>query len=295
MTSSAQPIDIDSYWEYDDPAASEQRFQAALEHAEGDGQLELLTQIARTHGLRGNFEHAHQILDQVEPQLADAGPRPAVRYQLERGRTFNSSGETEQARALFEQAWELAGKEQLEGLAVDAAHMLAITYGGTEQAIEWNRKGLEIARSSQAPKAISLVPAMLNNGAWDLHEMGRYQEALELFEEAEQAWTARGKDRQIQIARWSVARCLRSLERFEQALEIQRQLEAEHQAAGTSGGYVFEELAELLAALPRADEARGYFKKAYDELSKDDWFTENEAERLASLKARAQSSWSPSK
>lgn len=287
MSASAQPIDIDSYWEYSDPAASERRFQAALEHAEGDDELELLTQIARTYGLRGDFDRAHQILDRVEPRLGEAGPRPAVRYQLERGRTHNSSGETEQARALFEQAWELARAEQLEGLAVDAAHMLAITHGGSVQAIEWNRKGLEIARSSKAPKAVSLIPAMLNNGAWDLHQMGRYEQALHLFEEALEAWTARGKLMQIQIAKWSVARCLRSLERWEQALEIQRQLEAEHQAAGTSDGFVFEELAELLAATGRAEEARPYFQKAYDELSQDDWLVEHEAERIAGLKQRA--------
>jgi hypothetical protein len=37
----------------------------------------------------------------------------------------------------------------------------------------------------------------------------------------------------------------------------------------------------------RSDEARPYFAKAADQLSQDQWFVENEAARLASLKERA--------
>lgn len=287
MTESEKPFDIESFWEHGDPAASERRFQTALEQAEGDLRLELLTQIARTYGLRGDFERAHSVLDQVEAELAGAGPLPAVRYLLERGRTHNSSGEAMRARSLFEQAWEQARQAELEGLAVDAAHMVAITHSGSEQAIDWNRRGLEIARQSRDAKAVALIPAMLNNNAWDLHEMGRFDEALDLFREALDAWTARGKPKQIQIARWSVARCLRSLGQYREALDLQRELEAEHRAAGSADGFVFEELAELLSSMGKSDEARHYFKQAYDELCLDDWFAEHEAERLASLKERS--------
>lgn len=287
MPASGNAIDIDSFWEYADPAASEERFRAALSSAQGDERLELLTQIARTYGLRRRFDEAHAVLSEVEPQLATAGPRPRVRYLLERGRTFNSSGEMEKARPLFVEAWEQGVAARLEGLAVDAAHMVAITYAGTPEAVEWNRQGLELARRSEDGKARSLIPAMLNNSAWDLHTMGRFDEALSLFEEAQAEWTARGKPNQIQIAKWSVARCLRSLGRYDEALAIQRALDAEHRAAGTVDGYVFEELAENLAALDRPAEAKLYWGKAVDELSKDEWFVENEAARLAKMKLHA--------
>jgi tetratricopeptide (TPR) repeat protein len=265
---SENTIDIDSFWEYGDPAASEERFRAALGSARGDVRLELLTQIARTYSLRQRFDEAHELLDEVEPQLAGAAPRPRVRYLLERGRTFNSSGHKEKARALFVEAWEQAQAAQQEGLAVDAAHMVAITYTGTPDAISWNQRGLAIARASYDPKARALIAAMLNNSAWDLHEMGRFDEALPLFEEALAAWTARGKPEQIRVAKWSIGRCLRSLGRFEEALAIQRALEAEHMALGSADGYVFEEIAENLAALGRADEARPYFARAAAESSK---------------------------
>jgi tetratricopeptide (TPR) repeat protein len=265
---SGNPLDIDSFWEYSDPAESERRFRQALEAAQGDERLELLTQVARTYSLRKRFADAHQLLDEVEGQLATAGPRSQARYLLERGRTFNSSGQKEQARALFLQAWEQAQAAGLEGLAVDAAHMAAITCSGSPEAIEWNQRGLDLARSSQDPKARALIPAMLNNSAWDLHDMGRFDEALPLFEEAQTEWIARGQPEQIRIAKWAVARCLRSLGRYDEALAIQRKLEAEHAELGTADGYVFKEIAENLAALGRAEEAKLYFDRAGEEMGK---------------------------
>jgi len=227
MASSANPIDIDSYWEYSDPGKSESRFRELLDGAQGDERLELLTQVARTYSLRKQFADAHRILDEIEPQLAAAGLRPRLRYLLERGRAFNSAGEKEKARGLFEQAWSESKATPHEGLAVDAAHMVAITYGGTAQAIEWNDRGLGVARKSSDRKAQALVAAMLNNMAWDLHDLGRLEESLAKFREAEAAWIARAQPRQIQIAKWSVAQALRALGRNDEALEIERKLEAE--------------------------------------------------------------------
>lgn len=287
MTTSDNNIDIDEFWEYSDPVASETRFRAALDSARGDLRLELLTQIARTFSLRSRFEEAHGVLNDVERQLTGAGARPNVRYLLERGRTFNSKGEKDKARELFIRAWDQAREAQLEGLAVDAAHMVAITYSGSADAIDWNQRGMAIARGSRDLKAKGLIPAMLNNSAWDLHQMGRFEEALSLFKEAQVEWTARDKPERIQIAKWSVARCFRSLERYDEALEIQRALEAEHKEAGTTDGYVFEEIAENLALLGRNEEARPYFELAYLDLGKDEWFVKNEPERLANLKKRA--------
>jgi len=287
MTVSDSKNDIDSFWEYSDPATSEERFRSALETAKGDLRLELLTQIARTFSLRRRFDEAHQVLNGVEKQLANAGARPNVRYLLERGRTFNSNGEKDKARELFIRAWEQAQQGNLEGLAVDAAHMVAITVSGGPEAIDWNQRGLAIARGSQDPKARGLIPAMLNNSAWDLHDMGRFEEALLLFEEAQAEWIVRRKPEQIRTAKWSVARCLRSLRRHEEALTIQHALEAEHNEAGSTDGYVLEEIAENLALLGRMDEAKPYFERAFVELGKDDWFVKNESERLANLKTRA--------
>lgn len=218
-------MDIDAYWEYSDPAASETRFQAALAASRGDERLEILTQIARSHSLRKRFADAHRVLDGIEAGALAAGARPRIRLALERGRTFNSAGERDKARVYFLRAWDLAREEGEDGLAVDAAHMVAITLPGTTQALDWSARGLAIARASKDPKAQALVAAMLNNSAWDLHDLGRHAEALERFREAEAAWTARGKAPQVRTARWSTARCLRSMGRHDEALAILRALD----------------------------------------------------------------------
>jgi tetratricopeptide (TPR) repeat protein len=224
---SPQTRDLESFWEYSDPAASEKRFAAALSTAQGDERLELMTQVARTYSLRKDFDKAHRLLDEVEPGLAKAGPRPRLRYLLERGRTFNSAGDKERARKLFEEAWTLGQSSGEEGLAVDAAHMVAITRSGTTEAVEWNRKGLAIARESKFVKAQALVPAMYNNMAWDLHDLKRHEEALAAFEAALVEWTARGKPRQVQVAKWSLAQGLRALGRDAEATGIEKALEVE--------------------------------------------------------------------
>jgi tetratricopeptide (TPR) repeat protein len=275
-------MNIDSYWEYSDPAASEARFRAALPQATADERLELLTQIARTHSLRRQFAEAHALLDEVEPQLGGAGPAPRTRYLLERGRTFNSAGDQTRAADLFRQAWETASAARLDGLAVDAAHMLAIVEPHASAAV-WTERGVELARASTDAKARGLLPALLNNHAWNLHEGGRYEAALLAFREAETAWHATGRQPQGRIATWSVARCLRSLNRYEEALQLQQRLEQEWQAAGSADGYVFEEIAENLEALGRREEATAYFRRAESELGKDPQFARDNPARLARI------------
>jgi tetratricopeptide (TPR) repeat protein len=283
LAGEAQAMDIDALWDYGDPAASEQRFRAALDTASAEQQLELQTQIARTLSLRRRFDEAHAVLDTVQPRAAST-PAVQVRYGLERGRSFNSAGQREAARALFEQAFAQAQTARLDALAVDAAHMVAITHAGSPAALDWNRRGIDLARASSDPHARRLVPAMLNNSAWDLHDMGQPAEALPLFEQALAEWTARDMPQQVMVAEWSVARCLRSLGRHGEALARQQALLAEHRRAGSSDGYVHEEIAENLLALGRANEAKPQFAIAAQLLGEDDVLARGEPQRLARLR-----------
>ncbi len=102
--------DFDSLWDYSHPDQTEIKFRKVLlQIPENDpAYLELLTQIARTQGLQRKFDEAHQTLDQVEKALDENPSRAKVRYLLERGRVFNSSGHADEARPFFEQALDLA-------------------------------------------------------------------------------------------------------------------------------------------------------------------------------------------
>lgn len=90
-------LDFDLKWDYNNPEKTEDEFKNMLE-ASSSKELnyrgQLLTQIARTHSLRGQFDAAHQILDGLEILLKTNDlPVVSIRYALERGRTYNSAGE----------------------------------------------------------------------------------------------------------------------------------------------------------------------------------------------------------
>ncbi len=271
-------------WNFNDPAASEQRFReqlARLSASQSAQRAELMTQIARALGLQRRFEEAARTLDEVEA-MNDLPPFVRVRLLLERGRVLNSSGNKSEARPLFEQACELAAHNEEDDLAVDAAHMVAITCDGDE-AMEWNLKALSMAEASRCPRARRWAASLHNNLGWTLHPLGRYDEALAHFEAALHARVEQGSDEEIGIARWCIARCLRSMRRLDEALAIQRELLREHELHGTTSGYVFEELGECLYELGRTEEAKPWFAKAHAELSKDPWLADGEPDRLKRL------------
>jgi tetratricopeptide (TPR) repeat protein len=278
-------LDFDSLWDYDHPNQTEKKFhKSLLQLSEDDpAYLELLTQIARAQGLQRKFDEAHTTLDEVELKMGKTTSRPKIRYLLERGRAFNSSGQPEQARPLFEEAFELAEQIAEDSYAVDALHMLAIV-ASPAQSLTLNLRAIQLAESSKQERARNWLGSLYNNTGWSYHDSGDYASALEIFEKAEGWQRSMGRVNETRIATWCVARTLRSLERTEEALSKQMALKDEFEPAGESDGYVFEEIGECLLALDRAEEARPYFSKAYGMLSEDAWLAEQEPERLARLK-----------
>lgn len=278
--------DLQELWDYNDPAGTESKLRAVLAKPEATDDrgyhAELLTQIGRTQGVQRQFDEAHRTLDEAEEMIDGDMHRAWVRLFLERGRVFNSSGSKDKAEPLFIKAWELASREGIDGLAVDGAHMVA-TVELHEEALRWNHKALDLADSSSDPDARRWTGSLCNNIGWSHHSIGDYDKALTYFERASQHRQAHGKADDIRIARWCIAKCLRSLERVEEALAIQRELEHEIADRENPDGYVYEELAECLRALGRGDEAKPHFRRAHELLSKDPWFVEGEAPRLARL------------
>jgi tetratricopeptide (TPR) repeat protein len=287
--SSQNFLDFDSLWDYSDPHKTEMRFREILLQIPEDNPayLELLTQIARTQGLQQKFDRAHQTLDQVERRLGKYSSRAKVRYLLERGRALNSSGHAAEARPLFQEALDMATELAEDAYAVDAIHMLAIV-ADPASSLDLNLRAIQIAESSSQPKARNWLGSLYNNTGWSYHGLGQYESALEMFEKAEAARREQGRVPEIRIARWCVARTLRSLNRVEEALSKQLTLHAEFEEEGEDDGYVYEEIGECLLALNRGEEARPYFSMAHKLLSQDSWLADQERERLARLKQLAE-------
>ncbi|HLS41172.1 MAG TPA: tetratricopeptide repeat protein [Ornithinicoccus sp.] len=247
-------LDVHAYWDFDDPAGSEQRFRIAREQATSEAARAVLTtQVARALGLQGRFHQGHAELASISRD-ALADPEVAARAALERGRLHRNSGDPDGAEPAFESAARLAEQAGLGDLHVDALHMLALLPDDPAEQARRNRRALDVARSSADAGARRWVPSLLNNLGMALHETGDDRAALAAFEEALAELRQRdGDPGTTRIAAWMVAWAKRLLGRDEEALQEQLALAAEHEAAGTSDPYVHDELAELYTA--RGDRA----------------------------------------
>jgi tetratricopeptide (TPR) repeat protein len=247
-------IDLTPLWDFGKPELSEARLRDALSRATGDDALILQTQIARTYGLRGDFEAARAILRSIEPQIETASSEAKVRYHLELGRSFASAAhkpealttqDKARAKACFDEALTRSRAAQLDALAIDAIHMFAFVDDSPIDQLKWGRAALEVVLASKQADARRWEASVRNNIGHALHRLGRFDESLIEFQKA-LAIRERGANFEAtRIARWMVAWTLRSLKRIDEALAIQLRLENENEAAGTPDRYVFEELEAL--------------------------------------------------
>jgi len=269
---------IDALWTVADVAEGLIKLKKAMaEYPRSEDELH--TQIARCLGLQGRFDEAWDELSKISIVHS---PIVEVRTQLEKGRLKNSNGNCIDAKPYFLSAFELADEGQFDYYAIDAAHMLGIVSDGQES-IEWNERALQLAAKSQDERARKWKGSLLNNLGWTYFSMGNFDTALTKFESALDFQKTAGDPVSIRIARWTVARCLRALKRYDEALAIQNEL-IQH----PEQGYVSEELGELLLVLGRADEARPRFRRAYRLLTRSLGSKPGEAPRLARLKELSQ-------
>ena len=261
--SPAMAIDLEPLWDFSKPELSEQRFREALATARGDDVLILQSQLARTYGLRRDFARAQETLRNIEPQIQTAGAEARVRHAIEFGRTLASAAHPpesqtpeikELARSAYLRAFKLAKAERLDGLAVDAVHMLAFVDTAPLAQLKWGQEALAIVEASSEPSAKKWEPSLRNNVGYALHQLGRYDEAIVQFRQAVVLREITGDAEAKRAAHWMVAWTLRTLNRPDEALEIQLRLERECEAAGAPDPYVFEELEILYRA--KADVVR---------------------------------------
>jgi tetratricopeptide (TPR) repeat protein len=206
----------------------------------GDDRAAHLTQVARALGLQEKYDEGHQVLDGLAGSTGDV----PIHIALERGRLLRSAGNPEAARPYFAEAERLAEKASRDDLRIDAMHMTALVADPEDQ-IAVNMAALEIARSSQDPRARDWDASLLNNIGMAYAEAGDHVSALEVFEEALAARERIGDIETVRVARWMVAWSLRNLGRHDEALALQHQLKAELDADGASDPYVDEEIALL--------------------------------------------------
>jgi len=266
-TTTAMAIDINSMWEYSKPALSEERFRAALATAAPDDALILKSQIARTWGLRRDFERARQVLAEVEPELNSAGAEAQVRYWLELGRTYSSATHDDasqtddvkaRARTAYDNALAIARAAKLDFLAIDTLHMYAFVDRTPTDELKYVDEALALLKTSTQPDAKNWEGALRNNRGYALQQLGRHVEALAEFRLAMVAYERRGLVRNVRIQQWMIAKTFRLMGQLDDAREIQLRLEHEWDAANEPDPYVFEELEAIYKAQGDAARAQHY-------------------------------------
>jgi len=239
-------------WNFADPAVSEERFREAADddaHTAHERAV-MATQLARAVGIQGRVDEALAVLDELAlgERPADEPPEEAAelraRIALERGRLFATTGRVDEALPQLTMAVREAAIAGSTFLVLDALHMLALNDAGHEE--EWATEGFDILDGVRDPRLLRWGVALHNNLGWTQHDAGSAQSAVHHFQLAVEAADRYGTAEQQHVARWSVARALRTLGRNDEALEIQRELAM----ARPDDRYVQAELAALTEAEP---------------------------------------------
>jgi tetratricopeptide (TPR) repeat protein len=263
-------LDISKLWDFSKPEASEQRFRAALPTASPEEKLILQTQIARTYGIRQDFARAQEILTSIEQQVQSASAEPRTRYFLELGRTYASTTHSpdtqtieakEKAKSAFLRAFEIAEKANLDSLAIDAIHMMAVVDTDPQDQLAWDMKAINYMENSSQLAAKQWEGSLRNNVGYALHLLGRYEEALTQFNLSLEAHERLGDSQTIRIAHWMIAWTLRALGRIQEAIDIQLRLERECDEAGEPDPYVFDELVDLYRTLGNSAKVEFYLQR----------------------------------
>jgi len=277
--------DFTKLWNFNDPAATEKKFREILPRAEASHDTsylaQLLTQIARTEGLQSHFDKAHATLDRVEKMLTPDMKLARVRYLLERGRVFNSSEHPDKALPLFHQADELAESINEMGLAIDAVHMVAIAEPDPKQQVEWNLKGIAMTESDS--RWVGWQRAFFNNIGESYLLLKDYKSAALYFHKLSVIQQEKDGGANIYTIK-DEAKALRLGGHPEKSLKMIEPVFKKLQSEKQDDGYIREELAEALYASGKKEEAKPHFLKAYELLSKDDWYLKHgNIERLKDL------------
>jgi len=271
-------VDVVALWDFGNPALSEERFRAALATAEAedrrDDVLILQTQIARTLGLRRDLEGARALLRSIETPIAKAGAEARARHALEWGRNHISAvtrpaertpENLATAREAYTRARAVAREGGLDGLAIDAVHMMAFVDDAPAEQRHWNEQALAMVLASTQPEGRRWEASIRNNLGLSLRALGLHAESLPHFERAlalrEAATAPASSPRQVYGARWLLAHSLRLAGRLDHALAQQTRLEGQMHIVGDPDPYVLEELELILRARGDAALADAYAKR----------------------------------
>jgi|GEM_PF-2429313 len=271
------------------PKDIEQRFIALRPKAADHPDLTLAprieARIALTQAMQGRHDEASRTLCLAEAMPGATLPSAAICLLMEQARLLHQAKKVADAHPLFIKAFNFAHQHSMDGPAVDAAHMVAITATEPATKVLWNETALNLARSSADPKATAWISVLYNNLAQAFIADSQFTAAQNAFSTCRELAVAENNSIVERGARWGIARALRSLGQTADALAMQQQVLSEYNQLEQTGalpvelirmgrGLVHEELAHLSST-----EAPTHAARALEDLKSLEWW--NDAEYYA--------------
>lgn len=260
--------------------------------------IQILSQIALFQAVQKKFEQAHQTLEQAQLACKADDYQGQACILLEKGRIFQHAGELEKAEKYFYQSYQLSSLHHLDYYTINAAHMIAIVVKNVEEKIKWNELALSLALQTENKKAQGLLAPLHNNLGQNYFDVQDYEKSLFYYEQASQLFSHDNRYSDFMLARWTIARCIRALNKLDQALVLQQELLSEIKNRQESKqydmpeemfflvcGFVYEELAIIYNLENQNEKAKEYARIALIELENNEIFKTTSFKRIEFLKS----------
>ena len=223
----------------------------------------MLTQ-AMAYCYLSRFTEAERLLSDAKALSNARHPELLGEVALREGTLAFWRDDRPQAEAAYRRALQIARELHdpfLETAALGSLGLIATRLEHYDASIDWNRQALRMSQSIGATDSVAII---LGNMGWSYFELGDYENALALFEQADQASAKSGSigaqlDWQIAIAavRYYTHSFPMAEQESQKALALARQLDAK-----SSITECLNNLSSISLAIGRIDRAEKYNDEA---------------------------------
>ncbi len=254
-------------------------------------EVEALSQAARCHLTNGNHGDGEKLLAEAAAKASENDPLGWSRYLGVKGRFEWKRKELEAARTTFERYYDYCALHDLRARAIDAVNMSGIVAATPQEAIDWTKRGIEMAESYEAEHWLG---PLWNNLGGTYYDLKQFSEALDCYLKArDYHWRFSGEVAKL-FADYHIGMTYRLLGQNETAKSWLRPVLAWAERLGNHAAIAqaLDDLGEIEKEAGNLSEALGMLKRAkdhfrldgYPEHSPEIW--QNVSERVAQLEAR---------
>ncbi|MBK7142056.1 MAG: tetratricopeptide repeat protein [bacterium] len=254
-------------------------------------EVEALCQVARCYLTLGSRTDGEMILTEAAAKASENDPLGWSRYLGVRGRFEWKGKDLDAARKTFEDYYTFCALHDLRARAIDAVNMSGIVAASPQEAIDWTKRGIEMAESYEAEHWLG---PLWNNLGGTYYDLKRFDDALDCYLKAREYHWRHSTETAKLFADYHVGMTYRLTGQNETAKSWLRPVLAWAERLGNHSAIaqVLDDLGEIAKDEGNLTEALALLKRAkdhfrldgYPEHSPDIW--ENVSIRVAQLEAK---------